>query len=301
MKRFHYSWFLPLLLFGTLALGGEQTAWAQNTFPSSGNVGIGTTSPTRPLHVVGDFRATGNIRSGDTIIIDTGRRLVTANGTAGTPAYRFSAESGIGMYRAGTADLRFSTGSSTRLQITSSYIRSYLRHRFVDGTAAAPALTFASDTDTGLWRVTSNVLGFSTGGSERMRIDASGNVGIGTDSPTAKLAVNGVMKTKEIIVTDQAGDWPDYVFSPGYELMSLDELELFVYANRHLPGIHEQAQTEREGQNVGEIQRMLLEKVEELTLHVIAMKKENERLEQQRALLAEKLSASQSSPHTEEK
>ena len=92
-----------------------------------------------------------------------------------------------------------------------------------------------------------------------------------------KLAVNGVMKTKEIIVTDQAGDWPDYVFSPGYELMSLDELELFVYANRHLPGIPDQAQIEREGQNVGEIQRMLLEKVEELTLHVIAMKKENGR------------------------
>lgn len=103
-----------------------------------------------------------------------------------------------------------------------------------------------------------------------------GNVGIGTTNPTAKLAVNGITKTKEIIVTEQASDWPDYVFSDaGYRLPDLRELEAFIKKHKHLPGIPTKEEVEQNGQNLGVIQARLLEKIEKLTLHMIDQQKKN--------------------------
>ena len=58
-----------------------------------------------------------------------------------------------------------------------------------DGTAALPGLRIGVDNDSGLYRPLANTIGFSTAGAEKMRIDASGNVGIGTDSPAHNLHV----------------------------------------------------------------------------------------------------------------
>ena len=60
-----------------------------------------------------------------------------------------------------------------------------------DGTVSNPALTFSADTNTGFYRAGNDTLGFVTGGSERMRIDATGNIGIGTNNPQEVLHVNG--------------------------------------------------------------------------------------------------------------
>ncbi len=59
------------------------------------------------------------------------------------------------------------------------------------GSASLPGLAFASDPDTGIYRPSANVLGFSTAGTESMRIDAAGNVGIGTTSPAGPLDIAG--------------------------------------------------------------------------------------------------------------
>ncbi len=60
-----------------------------------------------------------------------------------------------------------------------------------DGSASSPSYTCGNDTGLGMFRAASNVIGFSIAGAERMRIDALGNVGIGTAAPSAKLEVNG--------------------------------------------------------------------------------------------------------------
>jgi hypothetical protein len=79
-------------------------------------------------------------------------------------------------------------------------------------------------------------------------------------------------------------NWPDYVFSDSYRLMPLDELEAHLKAEHHLPGIASAAEVERDGALVGETQRKLLEKIEELTLYIID---QNRRIESQESRLRE--------------
>jgi hypothetical protein len=97
-----------------------------------------------------------------------------------------------------------------------------------------------------------------------------GKVGIGTTSPSTKLAVNGTTKTREVIVTDQSGEWPDYVFSEADDgSMDLKKLEDYINVHKHLLGIPTQKEIEQKGQNLGDIQVRLLEKIEKLTLYTI--------------------------------
>lgn len=68
--------------------------------------------------------------------------------------------------------------------------------------------------------------------------------------------------------------WADYVFDEKYLLPSLESVEQHIKANKHLPGIPSAATIEKEGLNVGKVQAKMMEKIEELTLYVIELKKE---------------------------
>ena len=108
---------------------------------------------------------------------------------------------------------------------------------------------------------------------ERMRIRPNGNVGIGVTTPTYKLEVNGTIRTKEVNVT--ATGWADYVFKPEYELKPLSEVERFIADNGHLPNVPSEKEVLKNGVNLLEMNVKLLEKVEELTLYVIALQRKN--------------------------
>lgn len=95
------------------------------------------------------------------------------------------------------------------------------------------------------------------------------NIGIGTITPTEKLSVNGNILAKKIRVSNAASDWPDYVFDSTYQLPPLESISSFIKNNKHLPEMPSATVVEKDGHDLGEVQKLLLKKVEELTLYTI--------------------------------
>ena len=109
---------------------------------------------------------------------------------------------------------------------------------------------------------------------------SDGNVGIGLDSgqsPHEKLTVKGKIVAEEVIVKESQ-NWPDYVFAPNYALPSLDEVEEHINTHKHLPDIPSAAEVAEKGLSMSAMLTKQMQKIEELTLYLIDLKKENERL-----------------------
>ena len=106
----------------------------------------------------------------------------------------------------------------------------------------------------------------------------SGRVGVGTDSPTETLTVNGRILAEEIEVVATVAD---YVFDEQYRRMSLEELEQYIHKHHHLPGIASEDEVAQHGGTiqVGDAYTKLLEKVEELTLYIIEQNKKIKELQ----------------------
>ncbi len=110
--------------------------------------------------------------------------------------------------------------------------------------------------------------------SDKNDLSVNGNVGIGTlDTKGYKLAVDGTIKAKEIKV--ESG-WADFVFDESYRLPSLEEVSSHIKEKKHLPGIPSAAEVAENGVDLGEMNAKLLQKIEELTLYVIKLQKDNE-------------------------
>lgn len=115
-----------------------------------------------------------------------------------------------------------------------------------------------------------------------------GKVGIGTTTPQSELAVNGTITAKALNLTMTG--WPDYVFANGYKRMGLDETEKYIDEHKHLPGVPSAQEIESNGLNVGEMNRIMMEKIEEITLHLIEIKKENDEMKKENVELRKQLS-----------
>jgi len=108
-------------------------------------------------------------------------------------------------------------------------------------------------------------------------IQDGGNIGIGVANPLEKLVVDGTICAKEVRVS-LTGDpcWPDYVFDENYNLTNITELEKYIKENKKLPEMPSANEVSTQGVEIGEMQARMLKKIEELTLYVIELKKENE-------------------------
>ena len=113
-----------------------------------------------------------------------------------------------------------------------------------------------------------------------------GEVAVGTASVPLgyKMAIDGKLITEEVRVelSSSSGTWPDYVFSENYDLPSLEDIQKHVQEKGHLPNIPSAQEVEANGVELGEMNRLLLEKIEELTLHVIQLKKEINQLKNEK-------------------
>ncbi|UTW63137.1 hypothetical protein KFE98_02985 [bacterium SCSIO 12741] len=122
---------------------------------------------------------------------------------------------------------------------------------------------------------------------------ANTKVGIGTTkmgSGPYKLFVAGGIRTEEVKV-DLASTWPDYVFEEEYELKDLSEVKEFIEENHHLPNVPSAAEME-DGIELGEMVRLQMEKIEELTMYLIELEEKNAALEEKVEGLMNKSSTS---------
>jgi len=107
-----------------------------------------------------------------------------------------------------------------------------------------------------------------------INIDPAGNIGVGINDPLPgyKMAINGNVKAKELVI--ETTGWPDYVFSKNHQLPLLSDVEKFIHQHHHLPNIPTAADLETNGVAVGDMQKKMMEKIEELTLYLIEQQNE---------------------------
>ncbi|WP_281232427.1 hypothetical protein [Flavobacterium gelatinilyticum] len=213
----------------------------QFTIMDTGNVGIGTNVPFSKLSVNGSLTLNGGLTN-------TKQRPAIAGGTLTNGEIRAYSSSGNG-YDDGF--LRLSAGGGTYANI-----KSYID---LSGYSTVPDMN-------------RNIV-FGTYGLERMRIDLDGNVGIGISNPKNKLDVKGTIHSQEVKV--DMLNWSDFVFKKEYNLPTLEQVEKHITEKGHLENIPSEEEVLKNGINLGDMNAKLLQKIEELTLYMIEMKKEN--------------------------
>jgi hypothetical protein len=225
------------------------------TMDYTGNVGIGTISPTTALQI-------GNFSNG------------SSNNQLSIPgAYNFE-QVRLGQVGNGNAALEFVNHGG----VSNSYGVKLL----VDVDSGSPGLQLQYAPSASNY----SGLSYTTG----LYMDISGNVAIGTlNNAGYKLAVNGNAIATSMTVKLNAS-WPDYVFKPEYKLPSLTEIKTYIDRNQHLPDMPSEAQVTKEGINLGEMNTLLTKKVEELTLYLIEQNKQIAAQQKQIDQLNEKFS-----------
>ncbi|MBC9795839.1 hypothetical protein [Sinomicrobium weinanense] len=127
--------------------------------------------------------------------------------------------------------------------------------------------------------VASATVGRVNYGEDNFFLGYNGNVGIGTSSPDAKLAVNGVVHSKEVKV--DLNGWSDFVFDEDYPLPTIEEVEQHINEKGHLKDIPSAKEVKENGIRLGEMDAKLLQKIEELTLYTIQLQKQVKGLREQ--------------------
>ena len=126
-------------------------------------------------------------------------------------------------------------------------------------------------------------LNLGTNNTSIARLTPTGAMVIGNTTTPAgyKLYVEtGILTEKVKVAIKTSANWADYVFADDYKLQPLTQVEQYIREHKHLPGIPSAAEVVEQGVDVGSMEAKLLEKIEELTLHMIRLEKEVEQLKE---------------------
>jgi hypothetical protein len=292
---------------------GSSTSFTeQMRIKGMGNVGIGTNNPTSKLEVFGNSGEGISVNSGSQAL--TIKTNLFAGGMIGTTTaaninliasnnigatLKPDGNFGIGTTNPTTAGLVVNKivgntnaifgGNSTGVSLQSSYPGVGFNTYYNGGSIMignGGAGYVGADPTTGRIIIAStnvnSTAGQYNGLFEKMSITNDGTVSLGSSNLGAennslgagyKLKVFGKIISEEVRVQLKTA-WPDYVFEKNYKKLSLNELEKYIDEHKHLPNIPSATEIEKDGQHLGEIQRKMLEKIEELSLYVIELKKE---------------------------
>lgn len=241
-----------------------------------GNVGIGIIIPTAKLEVVGAVKATQGLFSqslpNGSVFIDWADRnekcdVLTAGSIIGTgPGYVNTRMLNFFDFPQSNIDTKATLffGIEDRNDIG--------RYRFIAETDGNTQLIVQN-------KVQQEVMKLYDDGNDNVTLTlpkANSFIGIGTTSftdgiDTYRLSVKGAIRADRVKVYTT---WADFVFEKGYKLSTLEEVEKHIAANGHLKDIPSAKEVEAQGIELGEMNKLLLQKVEELTLYVIQLNKE---------------------------
>ncbi len=220
--------------------------WADATFTDFASTGVNQFL----------IRASGGVGIGTA---SPGAKLHLANGAAG-----------------------FTPSTATELAIESSGIT---RIEVMSPANGSGAILFGSPTEADRGFITydhaNDIMLLGSGGGTKMVVDDNGNVGIGRTDPQDRLEVFGgnIRVTGGSFIDDGTTlNVPDYVFEEDYSLMTLDELRAYIAREKHLPNVPSAEDIEKHGLNLSQFQMRLLEKIEELTLYILAQQEQIEAL-----------------------
>jgi hypothetical protein len=287
-------------------ISSRVSQWAtngSNISYATGNVGIGTPLPLAKLQVAGSIYS-GSTRTNSTFNGNLESQSANFIGSEGYWAFRTSTNNAFNLdvYNSNSPIVALTAlqngnvgiGTTTplyRLQVNSNQSANL---RLVSNGSTTPNPTidifdnvngteFVLSPSAGkvdMFTYSNHALALGTRNTERMRIDNNSNVGIGTTNPTQKLQVKGTVYSTEVKVDLAAGTGPDYVFEPTYDLKPLAEIEAYIKENKHLPEVPSAKEMEANGVQLGEMNMLLLRKIEELTLYILNQNKEIEKLKE---------------------
>ncbi len=213
-----------------------------------GNVGIGTVSPTSNLHVVGTTKLDGPVITGNIGVgCDPGTTTFKIY-KADIPLFELASSLSRLQIGAATFDGAFAFGSKSEDIV----------FRPMGGTEHHGMIFFIPNDD-------------NDGNSYIKFGDAANNLWMGIFN-NKTVRIDGKLYAKEIRCRTNV--WSDFVFKSDYKLKSLDEVESFINENNHLPDVPNESTVMEEGIDVGEMNAILLQKIEELTLYIIDQQKQ---------------------------
>ena len=269
------------ILQGTndLRFEGSPTSGTSMKITEAGLIGMGTNNPLSKLEIVGEesdgTKAILNLRNdGHSMLLD-GNEIDATNSDLHLQynvANNLVAMMGGGNFGIGKSAPEEKVHLIGNFRIDGGSIMSH------------GGLTFKPDVDaTG----DDEIVFYNNVEEETLRIHTDGNVGIGVAEPTQKLEVDGTIKATSFVTS--TASFPDYVFSSSYKKLSLNNLDQYIQANKHLPNMPAESEVVANGLDVADVVIKSVENIETIYLHLIEMNKKLDQLQQENAALKAQL------------